>query len=106
VGFWEGEPLILEGVADASSLVRVAERLKRQPRHSMLEALEDLTSRLAPAGSPGDLFLDWEGARELVRRGFDVGSHTMCPAVPSTGAGNPSRVGRRGGQPPFEMTRS
>jgi peptidoglycan/xylan/chitin deacetylase (PgdA/CDA1 family) len=81
VGFWEGGPLIVDGVTDASSLVRVAERLKRQPRHSMLEALEDLTSRLAPTGSPGDLFLDWEGARELVRRGFDVGSHTMCHTV-------------------------
>jgi peptidoglycan/xylan/chitin deacetylase (PgdA/CDA1 family) len=45
-------------------------------------AVGELVDRLEPVGEPGDrdLFLDWDGARELIRRGFMVGSHSMYHA--------------------------
>ena len=56
----------------------VAELLKRRDRERREEALGDLVERLAPP--PGDdlaeLFLDWDGARELAGRGFEIGSHS------------------------------
>ncbi len=56
----------------------VAELLKRRDRERREEALTDLVERLAPP--PGDdlaeLFLDWDGARELAGRGFEIGSHS------------------------------
>jgi peptidoglycan/xylan/chitin deacetylase (PgdA/CDA1 family) len=78
---WEGEALPLDGVPDGAMLAGLAERLKRRDRRSRDEALEELADRLNPTGSPGDLFLDWEGARGLVQRGFDIGSHTIFHSI-------------------------
>ena len=81
---WEGETLLSDSVPDDAVLAPLAERLKRRDRHSRQEALLELTNRLAPAGSPDDLFLDWEGARSLVQRRFDIGSHTMFHSILSS----------------------
>ena len=43
--------------------------------------MAELLERLHPADSPPTLTMGWEGARELVRRGFDVQSHTTAHAV-------------------------
>lgn len=56
----------------------VAELLKRRDRERREAALAEIVDRLAPP--PGDelaeLFLDWDGARELAERGFEIGSHS------------------------------
>ncbi len=56
----------------------VAELLKRRDRERREAALAEIVERLAPP--PGDdlaeLFLDWDGARALAERGFEIGSHS------------------------------
>jgi peptidoglycan/xylan/chitin deacetylase (PgdA/CDA1 family) len=77
---WEGTTMQLQTpVRRRAALLAVAERLKRRGRAARDQALEELTGRCAPDGHPGDggMFLDWDGARELVRRpGVTVASHT------------------------------
>jgi len=60
-----------------------AERLKLLDRAARDHAVEQWVVRLDPQGDrPGaELFLDWAGARGLVRRGFDVGSHSSYHAI-------------------------
>jgi len=43
--------------------------------------MTELVERLRPSRPLPDLMMGWEGARELVRRGFDVQAHTMAHAV-------------------------
>jgi peptidoglycan/xylan/chitin deacetylase (PgdA/CDA1 family) len=56
----------------------ISEMLKRRDRARREAALAEIVERLGPP--PGDdlaeLFLDWEGARELASRGFEIGSHS------------------------------
>lgn len=81
---WEGHDLDLTDAARRrDAFERSAERLKRRDRVARDAALEGLVNSLDPSGSPDDreLFLDWEGARALVRRGFAVGSHSMYHAI-------------------------
>ena len=57
----------------------IAELLKRRDRERREEALADVVERLAPSPPAEDLaelFLDWDGARELASRGFEIGSHS------------------------------
>lgn len=81
---WEGEELSLgEAASRHASFFHVGERLKRRSRVARERATEELVTLLAPEG-PGptrELFLDWDGARELVRRGFTVGSHSLRHAI-------------------------
>lgn len=58
----------------------VSELLKRLPAQERFPMLNELADRCEPAGSPpgSELFLDWADAGELVRRGFEVGSHSMA----------------------------
>ncbi len=59
-------------------------RLKRLDRATRDAAVAELTEQLAPTGtapSAQDLFLDWDESAELLRRGFDVGSHTCAHAI-------------------------
>jgi peptidoglycan/xylan/chitin deacetylase (PgdA/CDA1 family) len=61
----------------------VSRELRSLSRSDRDARLEELIHRLAPAGSPpsGSLFLDWDESRELVRRGFEVGSHSSAHAI-------------------------
>jgi peptidoglycan/xylan/chitin deacetylase (PgdA/CDA1 family) len=60
----------------------VAEQLKAVDRTAREQAVAELVAALVPAGTPSDrMFLDWDGARELVRAGFTVGSHSRFHAI-------------------------
>jgi peptidoglycan/xylan/chitin deacetylase (PgdA/CDA1 family) len=77
---WEGTAWPLRSPAERrSSLLAVAELLKRRGRAAREVALEELTALLAPDGDPAEerLFLDWDGARRLARGRLTVGSHTF-----------------------------
>jgi peptidoglycan/xylan/chitin deacetylase (PgdA/CDA1 family) len=81
---WEGRTLGLRDDAERHArLVAVGELLKRRDRAARQQAVQELTDRCRPAGSPGDRarFLDWAGARDLARRGFTVGSHSLHHAI-------------------------
>lgn len=62
---------------------QVSERLKGCDRRGRDAAVGELVSTLRPEGDPGDrdMFLDWDGAREIVGRGFAVGSHSAYHAI-------------------------
>jgi len=81
---WEGQvlPLTSPDLRRAAA-DRVLELLKDRDREAREATVATLADALDPAGSPedGGLFLDWDGAGELVRRGFDVGSHSMYHAI-------------------------
>jgi peptidoglycan/xylan/chitin deacetylase (PgdA/CDA1 family) len=57
--------------------------LKRLDRRARDEAIEELVTLLGASGqTPGHrLFLDWNGARQLVAAGHDVGSHSLTHAI-------------------------
>ncbi|MGH8932390.1 MAG: polysaccharide deacetylase family protein [Egibacteraceae bacterium] len=77
---WEGERLLLGGPGGRRrGSEKVGEMLKRRNRRQRELAIEQLVDLLAPSGSylPGEMFLDWDGARELVRQGVTIGSHSM-----------------------------
>jgi peptidoglycan/xylan/chitin deacetylase (PgdA/CDA1 family) len=77
---WEGTTVALRTPAERrAGLLAVIERLKRHPGAAREAAIEELTSTLAPAGDPSDdqMFLDWDGARRLVRGRLTVASHTF-----------------------------
>jgi peptidoglycan/xylan/chitin deacetylase (PgdA/CDA1 family) len=80
---WGERRLPTRGVAGRRSLRWAEERLKTLDRGGRDRAVAELCGRLEPRGDSdiGKLFLDWDGARELVRRGFAVGSHTMHHAI-------------------------
>jgi peptidoglycan/xylan/chitin deacetylase (PgdA/CDA1 family) len=81
---WEGEKLSLAQAASRrASFCHVGERLKRRTRVAREQATEELVTLLAPDGPAptSEMFLGWDGARELVRRGFTVGSHSLRHAI-------------------------
>jgi peptidoglycan/xylan/chitin deacetylase (PgdA/CDA1 family) len=80
---WGGLRLPTRGRAGLRSLRWTEERLKTLDRSGRDLMVADLCDRLKPEGTPdvGSLFLDWDGARELIRRGFAVGSHSMHHAI-------------------------
>ena len=79
---WNGQHFPLQNGAQRwTSYQEVAEQLKRRDRLARDRAVQELTEILAPTGSPGHLFLEWDGARQLVERGFTIGSHTMYHAI-------------------------
>jgi peptidoglycan/xylan/chitin deacetylase (PgdA/CDA1 family) len=80
---WEGEQISLNAPTCRPTYERVAEELKRRNRHARDAAVSELVERLQPEGAPGDaeLFLDWNGAQQLARRGHDIGSHSLYHAI-------------------------
>ncbi|HYN17852.1 MAG TPA: polysaccharide deacetylase family protein, partial [Actinomycetes bacterium] len=80
---WEGQALPVGGRAGGRTLELVTERLKERDQAARGRAVAELLERLEPAGEPGHrrLFLDWDGARELLARGFEVGAHSMDHAI-------------------------
>jgi peptidoglycan/xylan/chitin deacetylase (PgdA/CDA1 family) len=61
-----------------SQLVR---RLKRRDQAAREQSMAELIERLQPTGQAPDLFMDWDGAHELVARGFDIQAHTCSHPV-------------------------
>jgi peptidoglycan/xylan/chitin deacetylase (PgdA/CDA1 family)/CelD/BcsL family acetyltransferase involved in cellulose biosynthesis len=80
---WEGQTLPLGGRGGRRSLELVTDRLKEHDQVARGRAVAELVERLEPDGAPDHrgLFLDWDGARELLRRGFEVGGHSMDHAI-------------------------
>jgi peptidoglycan/xylan/chitin deacetylase (PgdA/CDA1 family) len=80
---WKGRPLPTRGPAGRAAARREAERLKALDREGRDQQVAKLCDLLEPAGQVGDRsrFLDWTGARELVHRGFSVGSHSLHHAI-------------------------
>jgi peptidoglycan/xylan/chitin deacetylase (PgdA/CDA1 family) len=81
---WEGRTL---GLGDDGqrrrALATVLEALKRRDQLARDAALDGLAERCAPDGKLEEhaSFLDWDGARQLVRRGFTVASHSLHHAI-------------------------
>jgi peptidoglycan/xylan/chitin deacetylase (PgdA/CDA1 family) len=80
---WDGAVLPTSGHAGRRSSGWVAARMKATDQKARDRMVSELVERLRPQGeAPGrTLFLDWDGAREIVRRGFSVGSHSMHHAI-------------------------
>jgi peptidoglycan/xylan/chitin deacetylase (PgdA/CDA1 family) len=80
---WDGRTLRTGGQAGRHSYRWAAERVKAVDRVTRESWIDELLSLLEPEGRADDerLFLDWEGARALARRGFAVGSHSMYHAL-------------------------
>ncbi len=77
---WEGQTVGLRSPAERrASLGAVLENLKRRDRRGRDATLEELLDRCAPEGKLEEqaAFLDWDGARQLARRGFTVASHSL-----------------------------
>lgn len=80
---WRGVTFQTRGSEGRRAYGRASDMLRQMSQAERAEALPDLVDRLAPSGTPEDrsLFLDWSGAKELVRRGFSIGSHSMRHAT-------------------------
>jgi peptidoglycan/xylan/chitin deacetylase (PgdA/CDA1 family) len=80
---WDGKLLPTQDQPGRHSVRWVTERLKTLDQAERERQVADLTGLLRPQGRPEDhcMFLDWAEARQLVRRGFSIGSHTMSHAI-------------------------
>jgi peptidoglycan/xylan/chitin deacetylase (PgdA/CDA1 family) len=78
---WEGMKFALDRSNGQSAYSPIVRRLKRRNRDDRDRSMSELLELLAPSGEPPDLFMDWDGARELLRRGFSVESHTLSHVV-------------------------
>jgi peptidoglycan/xylan/chitin deacetylase (PgdA/CDA1 family) len=81
---WDERPLGTRGRDGQQSFLWAAERLKTLDHVGLEQAMAELLELLEPEGRPPDLhelFLDWDGAAQLVRHGFPIGSHTMRHAI-------------------------
>jgi peptidoglycan/xylan/chitin deacetylase (PgdA/CDA1 family) len=80
---WDGRVLPAGGRAGRRSLEWLTDRLKQQDQAGRGRAVAELLERLEPDGELDhrELFLGWDGARELVRRGFSIGAHSMDHAI-------------------------
>jgi peptidoglycan/xylan/chitin deacetylase (PgdA/CDA1 family) len=69
-----------DGARRRSALTILARLLAPRNRHQRSEAVSQLVRTLSPEGSfnTGDLYLDWDGARQLVASsGITIGSHSL-----------------------------
>lgn len=76
-----------------TALAVVEESVKRLDHTARQTAVEGLVAALEPGGTyhPDGLFMDWDGARGLVRAGISIGSHTMRHAILAREAERPQR---------------
>lgn len=76
---WREQDYPTRGAPGRQAYGRASDTLRTMNAERRATALDELVDLLAPEGSPGDegLFMDWAGAKEIVARGFSVGSHTM-----------------------------
>ena len=79
---WDGEAFALHSEDERkrtySTLARAMKRLDHEARE---QAMTGIVESLEPQGAEPQLFMNWEGARELVARGFSVQSHTCSHFV-------------------------
>lgn len=79
---WEDLRVSLaEESARDAAYSEVVKRLKLRNQAARERSMSELLGLLDPAGERPSLFMGWEGARELVRRGFSVQSHTLSHVV-------------------------
>jgi peptidoglycan/xylan/chitin deacetylase (PgdA/CDA1 family) len=81
---WQGRVIPLGERESRVDLVEeLAADVKALSRSERERAVEEMVEQLAPVGEPyrEDLFLDWDQSRALVRRGFEVGSHSYRHAI-------------------------
>jgi peptidoglycan/xylan/chitin deacetylase (PgdA/CDA1 family) len=79
---WEDVDMTLEGGrARTTAYSLLVKRLKLRNQSAREQAMGELLELLEPTGDLPDLFMGWDGARELVRRGFSVQSHTSSHVV-------------------------
>ncbi len=82
---WGNELLPLASVAQRRRARRRVEHDVKELSHAeRVAAVEQLRDELRPTGpaiSGGELFMDWDSAKQLVERGFTVGSHTCRHAI-------------------------
>jgi peptidoglycan/xylan/chitin deacetylase (PgdA/CDA1 family) len=81
---WRGRVLKTRGRGPDTTWSVVGDSLRPLPWAELEPAVDDLLERLEPVGDPAQVglkFMDGDGAAELVRRGFEIGSHTMRHAV-------------------------
>ena len=57
-------------------VTEVAPSLRRLTVREREQRVVELVAACAPDGEPDDAFLDWDSARAIVARGFEVGSHS------------------------------
>lgn len=80
---WEGvaHDLTVEASRGAAhDAVRAS--LKKLTHASRVEAVAEVSERLAPApSSTPPLFMGWDGARALLGAGYEIGSHTVSHAI-------------------------
>ncbi|MGH8931371.1 MAG: polysaccharide deacetylase family protein [Egibacteraceae bacterium] len=77
---FEGRQLDLpDGPARLRAMRALAQQLAPRDRHQRSAAITQLEELLAPEGSfhAHELYLDWDGARQLAAAGVDIGSHSM-----------------------------
>jgi len=80
---WNGRLLPTRGRSGHRSVRWAIDQLKMLDRTGRDRMVAELVELLAPEGQPNDRspMLDWNGARELVGRGFSIGSHSMYHAI-------------------------
>ena len=81
---WEGRTLGLRDDGERRrALATVLEELKRRDHQARDAALDELSERCAPDGKLEEhaSLLDWDGAKQLARRGFTVASHSLDHAI-------------------------
>lgn len=81
---FEGRRLGLSTAAERRiTLETIEESVKRRDHAARQAAVESVVDTLEPEGSyhADELFMDWDGARSLVRAGISIGSHTMRHAI-------------------------
>jgi peptidoglycan/xylan/chitin deacetylase (PgdA/CDA1 family) len=80
---WDGRMLPTRGRQGQRAFRWLAERLKALDLTTREQRVDELIGLLRPEDQGGEerLFMDWDGAHELVRRGFSVGSHSTRHAI-------------------------
>jgi peptidoglycan/xylan/chitin deacetylase (PgdA/CDA1 family) len=79
---WDGDTLGLQTHSErAQAYSRLARAMKRLNHVERDEAMRSLVETLEPREEIPRLFMNWDEARELVRRGFSVQSHTCSHYV-------------------------
>jgi peptidoglycan/xylan/chitin deacetylase (PgdA/CDA1 family) len=79
---WEDLSVSLAGKdARGAAYSEIVKRLKLRNQAAREQSMSELLALLGSSGECPGLFMDWDGARELVRRGFSVQSHTCSHVV-------------------------
>jgi peptidoglycan/xylan/chitin deacetylase (PgdA/CDA1 family) len=80
---WGGRLLPTGGQRGRRSVRWAVEELKALDQAGRDRMVAELLELLAPEGQPDDrsMLLDWHGARELVHKGFCIGSHSMYHTI-------------------------